>query len=85
MIPLAVALRKVTDLRSLRAKNATRDSYMLTASVLLIVTLVAQADTGSAEPSPSHYYYAARLIGALLIATFVPLLIDRRARRVTRR
>jgi hypothetical protein len=58
---------------------------MLTASILLIVTLPVQADTGSTEHSTSHYYYAARLIGALLIATFVPLLIDRRARRVARR
>ena len=58
---------------------------MLTASAPLIATLVVQADTGSTEPSTSHYYYAARLIGALLIATFVPLLIDRRARRAARR
>ena len=57
---------------------------MLTASVLFIVILRVQADTGSAGPSTSHYYYAARLIGALLIATFVPLLIDRRARRAAR-
>ena len=28
-----------------------------------------------------HYLYALRFIGALLIATLVPLLIDRRARR----
>jgi hypothetical protein len=29
------------------------------------------------------FYYAARLILALLVATLVPLLIDRRARRST--
>jgi hypothetical protein len=28
-----------------------------------------------------HFYYSARLIAALLIATLVPLLIDRRFRR----
>jgi hypothetical protein len=28
-----------------------------------------------------HFFYAARLIGALLVATLVPLLIDRRFRR----
>jgi len=28
-----------------------------------------------------HFYYAARLIAALLIATLVPLLLDRRFRR----
>jgi len=28
-----------------------------------------------------HFYYAARLVAALLIATLVPLLIDRRLRR----
>ena len=28
-----------------------------------------------------HMLYAARLVGALLIATLVPLLIDRRLRR----
>ena len=27
------------------------------------------------------FFYAARLIGALLVATLVPFLIDRRARR----
>lgn len=58
---------------------------MLIAAVLLIVRVVViQADTGSAEFSTSHFYYASRLIGALLIATLVPLLIDRRARRSSR-
>jgi hypothetical protein len=31
--------------------------------------------------STDHFYYAARLVAALLIATLVPLLIDRRSRR----
>jgi hypothetical protein len=58
---------------------------MLSASVLLIVLVVAaQAGTGSPECSTSRFYYAARLIGALLIATVVPLLIDRRVRRSDR-
>lgn len=55
---------------------------MLSASVLLIVrVVVTQTATGSTEFSTSHFYYASRLVGALLIATLVPLLIDRRARR----
>jgi hypothetical protein len=55
---------------------------MLSASVLLIVMVVAaQAETVTPEFSTSRFYYAARLIGALLIATVVPLLLDRRARR----
>jgi hypothetical protein len=33
--------------------------------------------------STGRLFYAARLIGALLMATLVPLLIDRRARRST--
>jgi len=58
---------------------------MLRASVLLILTVVAaQAAAGSPEFSTSRFYYAARLIGALLIATVVPLLIDRRVRRSDR-
>jgi hypothetical protein len=31
--------------------------------------------------STEHFYHGARLIAALLIATLVPLLIDRRFRR----
>ncbi len=58
---------------------------MLSAAVFLIVSVVAtQADTIGAEFSTSRFYYASRLIGALLIATVVPLLIDRRARRSNR-
>lgn len=58
---------------------------MLSASVFLIVrVVVTQAETGSAEFSTSRFYYVSRLIGALLIATVVPLLIDRRARRSSR-
>ena len=34
--------------------------------------------------STHHLLYGLRLIGALLIATLVPLLIDRRARRSDR-
>ena len=58
---------------------------MLSAAVFLIVSVVAaQASAVGAEFSNSRFYYASRLIGALLIATVVPLLIDRRARRSSR-
>ncbi len=58
---------------------------MLSAVVSAIVSvLVSQADAAGAEVSSSRFYYAARLIGALLIATLIPLLIDRRARRSSR-
>jgi hypothetical protein len=58
---------------------------MLSAAVFLIVSVVAtQAATVGAEFSTSRLYYALRLIGALLIATVVPLLIDRHARRSNR-
>lgn len=57
---------------------------MLSAALSAIVGfLVNQAEAG-AQVSSKRYYYAARLIGALLIATLVPLLIDRRARRSSR-
>jgi hypothetical protein len=58
---------------------------MLSASVLLVsgVDLI-QAEAGSADFSTSHLYYASRLIAALLIATVVPLLVDRHARRSSR-
>ena len=55
---------------------------MLSAAVFLIASVVAvRAEAVGAEFSTSRFYYASRLIGALLIATVVPLLIDRRARR----
>lgn len=58
---------------------------MLSRAVSLIVrALVTQAETFTAEFPTSRFYYAARLIGALLVATLVPLLIDRRARRSSR-
>jgi hypothetical protein len=41
-------------------------------------TLVASDPT---EFSGGHFFYAIRLIGALVLATLVPLLIDRRFRR----
>jgi hypothetical protein len=55
---------------------------MLSASLFLIIAAVAaQADAGDVGFSGMRFYYASRLIGALLLATAVPLLIDRRARR----
>ena len=58
---------------------------MLSAFVLpavrVVMTQVEAGDTGFFTSRP---YYAARLIGALLIATLVPLLIDRYARRSSR-
>jgi len=58
---------------------------MLSASVLLVVwIIVTQMDMGGSQFSTSRFYYALRLIGALLIATLVPLLIDRRVRRSSR-
>jgi hypothetical protein len=58
---------------------------MLSASAIVAVGFVAtQTDTDGAEFSANHLFYALRLIGALLVATVVPLLIDRRARRSSR-
>lgn len=57
---------------------------MLSALVLPVWVVVIQMETGSTEFSTSRLYYASRLIGALLIATLVPLLIDRHARRSSR-
>jgi hypothetical protein len=58
---------------------------MLSDAVLLVVNVVAiQAETGIADFSTHHIYYASRLVGALLTATVVPLLIDRSARRSSR-
>ncbi len=57
---------------------------MLSASLFLIVSIVGpQADTGGAEFG-TRMYYASRLIAALLAATVIPLVIDRRARRSSR-
>jgi hypothetical protein len=50
---------------------------------ILAGLLTAQMAVSEVDISTSRFYYAARLIGALLVATLVPLLIDRRARRST--
>jgi hypothetical protein len=58
---------------------------MLSASAIVAVGLiVSQTDADNAEFSANHLFYALRFIGALLVATVVPLLIDRRARRSSR-
>ena len=58
---------------------------MLIASLLVVAGFILiQGDSGDAEYSARRYFYAARLIGAILIATVIPLLIDRRARRSSR-
>jgi hypothetical protein len=51
---------------------------------VLIGAVVVQFEIGTTEFSDNHLAYALRLIGALLIATLVPLLIDRGARRSNR-
>jgi hypothetical protein len=84
-IRLIVGLEKLPDRGNPRAKNANPDSQMRSASLFLLVGIVgAQVDTGGADSSSTHLYYASRLIGALLAATVVPLLIDHRARRSSR-
>jgi hypothetical protein len=57
---------------------------MLSALALLARVVVTQMETGGTGFSTSRLYYASRFIGALLIATLVPLLIDRHARRSSR-
>ncbi len=58
---------------------------MLSAFLLPVAWVVlTQMETSDTGFFTSHLYYAARLIGALLIATLVPLLIDRHARRSSR-
>jgi hypothetical protein len=58
---------------------------MPTAAALLIAgPVVAQTGLDNSELPDNHLFYAARLIGALLVATLVPLLIDLRARNSTR-
>ena len=58
---------------------------MLTAAVVLVaIFVVTQADAGSADFFTSRFYYAARLIAAILVATVMPLEIDRRVRRSSR-
>ena len=45
---------------------------------------MAQMEGGDTGFFASRPYYAARLIGAILIAMLIPLLIDRHARSSTR-
>ncbi len=58
---------------------------VLSALAILFVGLVlTQTETDTAETSANHLFYALRLVGALLAATVVPLVIDRRARHSSR-
>lgn len=58
---------------------------MLSAAVCLVTMIqTTQMEVGGSQFTTSRFYYASRLIGALLIATLVPLLLDRRARRSNR-
>jgi hypothetical protein len=57
---------------------------MLSVSALLVGLVLSQAGSNRPEISDNHVLYALRLIGAILMATVVPLLIDRRARRSSR-
>jgi hypothetical protein len=45
------------------------------------MTLAAFTATATEEISGSHFFYAIRSMAALVVATLVPLLIDRRFRR----
>jgi hypothetical protein len=45
------------------------------------MTLAAFATAANDEVSRSHFFYAIRAMGALLVVTLVPLLLDRRFRR----
>ena len=53
----------------------------LLVGVIFIATLT---DSVASDFFTSRFYYAMRLIGAILIATLIPLHIDRRARRSSR-
>jgi hypothetical protein len=58
---------------------------MLSATALHVIGVVrTQTELDTAEFSDNHLVYALRLIGALLVATLVPILIDQRARRSSR-
>jgi hypothetical protein len=58
---------------------------MLSASLILVMIFILTGpDSAGADFFTSRFYYAARLIGAILIATLTPLQIDRRARRSNR-
>lgn len=59
-------------------------SPRLSSAFVLLVWVVTRFDTGDTGFSTSRLYYASRLIGALLIATLIPLLIDRHARLSSR-
>jgi hypothetical protein len=53
--------------------------------VVLLLVLRIVSDEVAAEPdSPGNFYRTARLIVALLIATLIPFLVDRYARRSSR-
>jgi len=53
----------------------------LLVGAIFVVTLT---DSVAPDFFTNRFYYATRLIGAILIATLIPLHIDRRARRSSR-
>lgn len=57
---------------------------MLSALVPIVRAVTAQMESGDTGFTTSRLYYTARLIGALLIATLVPILVDRHARSSSR-
>ena len=56
----------------------------IAALLVVVISVVTQTDSGAADFFTSRFYYATRLIAAILVATLVPLHIDRRARRSSR-
>lgn len=67
---------------SVKAARIVRPTLVVV--VILLVLRIVWAEASVEASSPGHLYRTARLIAALLIATLIPFLIDRHARRSSR-
>jgi hypothetical protein len=57
---------------------------LTTTELILLVLRIVSGEVAAETPSPGHFYRTVRLIVALLIATLIPFLVDRYARRSSR-
>jgi uncharacterized membrane protein YfcA len=67
---------------SMKAARVVRPALVVV--VLLLVLRIVSGEVAAETASPGHFYRTVRLIVALLIATLIPFVVDRYARRSSR-
>ena len=64
-----------------RAARIVRPALVIVVLLLVVRVIAGESERAGVEFSGTQAYYVLRFAGALVLATLVPLLIDRRARR----